>query len=479
MKKSLFISSLIALLAMSTFTGCENTSSSSSNQITSSNLTEQDKFENMLKNLRKGVQFVGTLNQEVKYLDSFGGAPTGKVTENQFDVELSYESNEENGYSALAHYFDVNQDEEVYLLDTTVFEGEDGYAYYYALNYDNTIVRYPMLDRTGYEHANFAYYYANPFSYFLAEDFIKVENKENTYTLNNGKAAFFASNVLGDLDPAFFGVIKNIEFVIENYELKTINVVPDIAYDSQTDYETWNTIFFSIEQVATFEVKKAGTNKVSKPAPRETKEEHAALKSALDKFSSKNFTANLELEYTKDGETNGGATITYYFDGKNMLFSTLNEGEKVPTDVLLYQYAGNEYLTPLGRDLDKDEFTKEAAGNLASMDGVLTYNDVTPKVSEVKAEIFNYDKLRKNYRVCDELVSTIGSVACVPLLNPAISSLNGSCTSFVIKLTADENIDYITFTTQTISTYNVITKGKLTFENIGTTVLPEYVYVEE
>ena len=70
-------------------------------------------------------------------------------------------------------------------------------------------------------------------------------------------------------------------------------------------------------------------------------------------------------------------------------------------------------------------------------------------------------------------------MAFVPLLNPVISELNGSCTSFVVKLTAEGDIDYISFTTQTITTYNIITKGRLTFENIGSTNLPEYVYVEE
>ena len=400
MKKKLFISSLVALLSISTIVGCNNTSSvTSSNQITSSNVENVSEFELMLKNLRKGVQLKGALNQKVTYLDGYIGVPTGKVKNNVFEVELNFESNGENAYSASAYYYDETAEDDVYVIDTEVFEGEDGYAYYYGLNYDNTIVRYPMLDRTGYEHANFAYYYANPFNYFIEEDFIKVESKENTYTLNNGKAAFFASNVLGDLDPAFFGVIKDIEFVIENYELKTIKVVPDIAYDSQTDYETWETVYYKLDQEITFEVKNAGTNKVNKPSPRETKEDHAALQNALNKFSSKNFTANLELNYTRDGENDGSTNVTYYYDGKNMLFSTLNEGARVPTDILLYQFEGNDYLTPLGRDLDKDEFTKEAASSLASMDGVFKYDDITPKISEVKAEIFDYDKLRKNYRV--------------------------------------------------------------------------------
>ena len=129
--------------------------------------------------------------------------------------------------------------------------------------------------------------------------------------------------------------------------------------------------------------------------------------------------------------------------------------------------------------LDEDEFTAEAAKSLASMNNVFKYNDITPLISEVKAEIFDYDKFRKNYRCCDELVSIIASRAFVPLLNPIAQQLNGGCSSFVVKLTADGNIDYITFQTQTASFYNDISKCKLTFDNVGTTTLPDYVYAEE
>ena len=49
----------------------------------------------------------------------------------------------------------------------------------------------------------------------------------------------------------------------------------------------------------------------------------------------------------------------------------------------------------------------------------------------------------------------------------------------IVKLTADGNIDYISFTTQSNSFYNDVSKGRLTFEDIGTTSLPSYVYAEE
>ena len=180
---------------------------------------------------------------------------------------------------------------------------------------------------------------------------------------------------------------------------------------------------------------------------------------------------------TEDNTVKHG--VTYYYDSKNLYFTTSTKDQAVQGDIILYQYEGEEYLTPLAYDIDSDEFTSEAAKGLSSYNNVFKYDDITPKISEVGAEIFDYDKNRKNYRVCDELVSTIGAFAFVPLLNPIAKALNGSCYSFVVKLTADNNIDYISFKVLTNSFYNDISECKLTFENVGTTELPGYIFIEE
>ena len=479
MKKNLIISSLVALLSISTIAGCGNNNVNTSSSSSSVSISEEDKFDAMLENLRKGVQFIGTLNQQVAFLDSDMGVPTGKKVENDLHVELNYSSKDENGYSAYVTRYDEVEEENVEIINTSVFEGEDGYAYYYGLSYDNTIAKYPMLDKNGMEHMNFAYYYLNPFNYLMKEDFIKVEDKENTYTLNKGKANFIASNILGDIDPAFFGVIELIEFKIEDYELKSLTVTPSTAYDSQTDYETWETLFYAIDQTIVLDVENAGTNEVKKPDVRETKDEHKALQEALNKFSSKNFTAKLNIETSRDGEVLSQNDITYYYDSKSLYFTTSTKDQAVQGDIILYQYEGEEYLTPLAYDIDSDEFTSEAAKGLSSYNNVFKYDDITPKISEVGAEIFDYDKNRKNYRVCDELVSTIGAFAFVPLLNPIAKALNGSCYSFVVKLTADNNIDYISFKVLSNSFYNDISACELRFENVGTTELPGYIFIEE
>ena len=47
------------------------------------------------------------------------------------------------------------------------------------------------------------------------------------------------------------------------------------------------------------------------------------------------------------------------------------------------------------------------------------------------------------------------------------------------KLTADNNIDYISFKVLSNSFYNDISDCELRFENVGTTELPGYIFIEE
>ena len=187
MKKNYLLLTMLGSLVIS---GCGDNSTSSSvsqsntNVITSSSstvLTEEQKLEQMITELRKGVKFVGTLDQKSFYLDGDHGKLTGDSATNVYNIELTYQSNGENAYSSYVTSTYSDGSTRVF-FDNNVFQGEDGYAYYYDLNYDNQIKKFPFMDNKG-DKVNFGYYCANPFSYLKAEDFIKVNNKENTYSL--------------------------------------------------------------------------------------------------------------------------------------------------------------------------------------------------------------------------------------------------------------------------------------------------------
>lgn len=415
------------------------------------------------------------MNKKLRFLTGEGGNPTGEVANNIYLTDFVYDSQNGNKFGSTV-YQKISEEESVLVYDNQLFEGEDGYTYYNALNYDNTIKGFPLLNYSGQKIA-FAYAYLNPFHYLLADDFMEVEGKENTYTLTKAKGTFFASCVLGDIDVAFSDIISNIEFVIENYELKTIKVVPPVDEDITIDYNTMVTKYYSIEQVATFDVKEVGTATIQVPSVKETKEEHAALQSALDKFKANNYTATLEVELNVNSTISTGV-YTYYYDGSSIYISTV-EDQSAPSasDILLYQYEGDEFLTPLMYDETSSKFTSDAAESLEALENVFTYKDLCPVVNEVRAEIFNYQSFRKTYEVCKEMLPTIGKMAFVPPINP-INDYLGDIIKFLVRTTNDGNIDYVSFTFESSGWSTVEGKCTLSYDNIGTTVLPHNLVVE-
>ena len=478
MKKSILLTSLVMLLALPTFAGC-NSDKDSSNLITSgtdnSLKSHNAKMENMLESLRKSVRFEGRIEQNVTFLTSLEGTPTGEEVKNVYLPNFVYDNRDGNKFGSTV-YQEVEGGENALVYDNQLYEGEDGYTYYNALNYDNTIQGFPLLTYSGQKIA-FAYAYLNPFHYLVAEDFIEVEGKENTYTLNKAKGTFFSSCVLSDIDIAFSDIVDTIEFVVEDYQMKSIKVIPYDDVDETLNYETFEVKYYKISQVATLDVKDVGVASINIPSVKETKDSHAALQGALDKFKGNNYTATLDVEITTDSANKKG-TYTYYYDGSS-LYITAGQDQTEPqaSDILLYQYEGEEYLTPLMYDAASSKFTKDAAESLKEMDGVLKYNDVAPKVSEVRAEIFNYQSFRKTYEICDEMVSSIGSMAFIPQINPIDEYLKNTI-KFIIRLTRDGNLDYISFSFQSQGWSNVSGQCTLSYDNIGTTELPYDLVVE-
>ena len=478
MKKNTFVLGLVTLLSVPAFGACDS-KESSSNLITSSTeetLTHTQKLEKMLENLRKGVKFEGTVDQTVTFLTGAGGQKTDNVITNKYLPEIVYESSDRNAFGSTI-YQELSATEKVLVFDNQFFEGEDGNTYYYDLNYDNTIQAFPLLDKLDNKPIHFYYAYANPFSYILAEDLIEVEGKENTYTLNLAKSTFFSSCVLSDIDTAFSNTVDSLEFTIENYELKSIKVVPQVEEASVTDYETFVQSFYEIEQVATLNITEIGTAKIRVPSTREVKPEHENLQNALAKYAGNNFTATLEVQLTRDTKATT-ALYTYYFDGESMYLSQVEDQSKpAASDLLFYHYEGEDRLTPLAYDADSGLFTRDANPSLASIESNFTYNDLCPEISGVSAALFDYQSFRKTYECCPEMVNRIANLAFVPIMNPVANYLEDT-TKFLIRLDNEGFIDYISFSFEDNSFYAIEGKCELSFTNVGTTVLPHNLDVE-
>ena len=480
--KKIINKSLVALMTLLTVVGCGDNSNSSSNSSGSSSvvLTENQKLEKMVNDARKGVKFVGTVHQTSNILDGDHGTPTGEVMENVYNSSFTYQSGKENAFSSYVYSKEEDGTETVY-FNNKVFQGEDGYAYYYELNYDNTVTAFPFYDYG--EKVNFAYYCLNPFSYFEAEDFIKVKDKDNTYTLSRENASLFSSNVFGDIDTAFFGVVKSIEFVLDGSKLKSFTLIPEDNYGMQIDFSTGGEIYYFLEQVATFNVEDVGYAMVAKPKVREVTENRTeldALQAAFSKYAGKNYTANMKIEYTGDraGET---SFATYYYTGEHLYYSRQEDQSKpnAENDILLYDNGG-DYLVPYGYSDalsgTRATFTQDDASSFKGFSTSYTkytYDDVNPEISKVSADLFDYNKTFKNYSVCDDIVSNFAHKAIVPQLNVLSGYLDGYGNSFKIKLTSSGDIDYISFSVSYSDYFESISANiRLTFTNVGTTVLP-------
>lgn len=488
--KNIINKGLILLMSLVTVAGCGGNSTSSGNNTSTSNtitenLTEYEKIDLMLQNLRKGVKLSGIVHQKSTIMTGEGGRPTGEIRENKLMSEFIFQNGEENAFSRYVTYTLEDGTERV-MYDDNIFQGEDGQSYYYELNYDNKVTAFPILN-SKLEQVNFGYYCLNPFSYLKASDFYKVEGKENTYTIFRDKASVFASNVFGDLDNAFYGLVTSIEFVIEGSTLKSFTLIPESIYDYTLDLENLQELYFFLEQKAEFTISEVGTAKVKKPSAREVTNsaEINNLQNALSKYSGNNYTINLKITYGGDNVGKVGYG-TYYYTGEHVYYSKQEDQSKpsLQNDILFYN-DGKEFLTPYGYSDEDSEnevvFTSRAARYYQGYKpefAKFKYDDLNPAIDEVSAHVFDYNKTFKNYNICDELLGDFASKAIVPQLNEVSGFLNGYCNAFKLKLTSDGFIDYVTFNYDLNNGYAAENaQVRLTITDVGTTVLPHNLVV--
>ena len=475
MKNKYLLLSLIGLLSLS---GCQFSKDSSSTSSSSISLTP---FAKMLNTYKKGVQLKGEVNQKVYFIDGLTGEKTGGETSNTYNVSFTYQSGEENGYAGYIAQKLPNNEEVIY-TNNKAFEGKDGFAYYYDINYDNTLRAVPHYDTTGQEQLNFAHYYINPFHYLFEEDFVKVN--DNTYSLVREKANYFAASVLSDVDVAFQDINKVCNFIIENNEIKSINIVPADVYDSTTDYETWETVYYLLEQNATLNIEKVGSDvKIEKPKPNvvpsENKEPIAKLQEAFNKFKSNNYTMKVDAEFMDQQGNKKNEISTYYFTG-DQVYLTYNTDSTTPDaekDVFFYNN-GTE-LIPLGYSKEDNENNKYAFSNgikpkFLQLKDSYKYNEIAPVISEVNADIFNYNSRYKYYSLNEEMVSYISTLAFIPKVNTYSSMSRNTGTKLNVRINSENNIDYIDFNYNYDDGMFFYQDGKIriTFENVGTTTLP-------
>ena len=275
MKKNILLTGLVSLMSISLIAGCDNDEVS------------KNVIGDMLKECRNGVELNISVEQTLRYIDKYYGDYTGKKDSHSVTAEITFQEGEQRAFSSVVNdsYIDGFEYEAV---NMQVFEGEDGYAYYYDQNYKNEIETVALMD-SSYQKVNYNYYYLNPFNFLIEEDFTKVNDSK--YSLSKAKSAFFATAFLGDIDQSYFGVIDKCEFNFVNDELDSITVVPHASHKQRT--EGYNNVYYWLEQTATLKVEGKGeTVKVNALAPNvpEHTEEIAKLQTAFNNLEAGNFT---------------------------------------------------------------------------------------------------------------------------------------------------------------------------------------------
>lgn len=485
MKKSIFSLSLVSLVAISMFSGCDSNSNSSTND----NLVTKDKdVANEIVNLKNGVKFSIEVNQNLKFLDKYYGEYTGKTENHKISAEIIYQGGELKAFSSkvVDSYLDGFVYDKVNMIS---YEGEDGASYYKMLNYDNKVETY--ADIYNGVPVNYNYYCANPFSFLSLEDFSRTS--DSTYTLSKSKSSFLAVNVLGDIDEAFHSVIDECEFRFEGENLKSIKIVPHPQHRQRTIKQ--DNHYYMLEQEVILNVDEKGSNvKVNDVKPNNPLDtlEIDKLQTAFNNLKKNNYTLNLETEFkeskmevleeNEEKEYNNYSLYaTYFYTGRDLYFSSrleeeLPEKPSADNDVLLYD-VGRENLSAYGysevESVDNPVFTKAAGSNFSVIDNSYTYEELNPKLNEIDAKIFNYNKEKNCFSICEEMKQYIGSIAIVPPLSTISEYLGTFGTGMDIYLTNDGNIDRAEFSFLFHNGFEYLeSKSILRFSDIGTTELP-------
>lgn len=458
MKKGLILLSS-ALMTLGTLSGCGNSS------------TTDSVVESMIDGLRNGFK----LESDV----SLTAVPYDEVYDNVYQTyHANYIFQNDDEMVATRQQIVVEEEDgtSYVAMNDLLKQGEDGSGYFLDLTYENEIIETQAIDDKG-AVANFGLYYGNPFAYITEDDFTKIDDSK--YSLSKEKASFISSRLFGALDDIFYALIEETTFHIENGKLTKINLKPfDVDTQIQMGYENVECI---IDANVDMRISEIGTAKVDAPTKKVAKAEHAPLASALSAVN-RNYTLIVkeEIESTSllTGAYSSDSYESHFYFADDYLFwrpgYLADYPEYDPAVDAVVKFNSDNSVTGYGLDEATNTWTTAAlfANGLSAVNSNKV-TDFVPVVSEIAAEVFNYDAENDIYTIVPELVAYIGVDCFIPLITAAqTKELWGNGTDCSIKL---ENgaIKEIVINYYFNNQFNEIS-GTFTLEysNIGTTTLP-------
>ncbi len=368
----------------------------------------------------------------------------------------------------------LSNQENVY--EVKLVKDNRGYAATESINYKNEIITNYALDANGSKYI-YEKEHANPFSLISEDDLIQDEENKFTYHLSETKNVLFAK---------YFCMINyavdDISFIFnEDESLNKIAIKSNVFEGIIEDAYTGNYIKANYSYTLDASLKKIGSTEVEglKPVVNNQKDKLVPLKNALDKLG-KNFTIIMNT-HDRDAVANNEYDEIWYFDGVDEVYHQQNL-EDTSRRYDLYYAVIEEFNDNLLRHLDFNEETSkwEYSSPIFAQSynaNPQSYDYFLPKYADVSLDLFNYNEEKKCYEVTNEYV--IGQIGNNFLpgsyaLGYFTEGLGDKCE---IYLDSEERVDKIVvgYTYLDTQGFELPTDIEMTFVNIGTTQIPNWV----
>lgn len=349
----------------------------------------------------------------------------------------------------------------------------DGYVATEALNYKNEVVT--KVYRSNNSKVIYDNEYRNPFSLLSKADFTYVE--DGKYRLNDLKTSLFTYYLLG-IDYK----MENVYFNFTDEKIDTITMNSGVYDGATQDANTCNYIKIKYSYSTEIFVSDVGTTQIkglSKQASRNAEKE-AILKSALSELSG-NYTITMN-EHDRDEKANTEYDSIWYFNGSDKVYHRQSADTEVRNYDLYYKVdktiADDDKLRyfDFNEETGKWDYVKPTYSQSYNVDPK-TYDYFVLKCLDIAPELFKYDS-ENNKFVCDNsyVLGYMGNYL-LPGSYAISYFTNGEGDKAEIFLNSSNKIKKIVvgYTYTDPQGYEIPRDMDMTFSNIGTTEIPDYV----
>lgn len=501
--------SLLVLAGVACLTSCNGdetvssslSSSSSTSSISSSTSTgTQRTLEDGLNDLQKGFKAVGTLKSVTKYYTNAASDIPADIEDasETYSYTLTYQNSDD--YVGVDRWYYIGSGEDAtYYHSENAYEYEDGSIGYNYLDFDNVVKN----DGTNYDDlGNFTPYgasgYINPFTLMHSEDFTL---NGVTYSLSHLASYLLYSNMFSALEDIYSDVVFNSSELSfdDNYNLTNVKLVSDpysgVDSINYTNYytKTIYTVEFAVSDIATSVTSNLIVAEPDKP-------ENEALKTALSNAAyAPSLTVRRHLvAYSGEDKAQQEECVDLYYDGTNIynqVYDYVMTQGQIPSepsgsDVVLIPSSSNDNA-PMRVYVYSDGSWVPDGGSYNSINMKYSYDAFLPNffvpqydaegnvvsqsvLSEDLFELAEDEEGKECYVPIEENVAYLGASFFVPFMSAEVHVASNDANSVRIYLTDDKkNLSEVVFTYDYNGDRGTVT---YTYENVGSTVIPENLY---